>query len=872
MSTDPLVALVPDREHQPGLDRMEDLRPSVMLDCAPLSVALATRYDCDMHFVMYHVVDEDGELNYLRVNKTGPAPDQIVEGGGRIELTVVALDYDCETAEGKHRPWRDRAEVDEFLARLAGLAIPEPSAFYVTRQGARFVYALSRPVSPIEGEALIAGLQRDYLAAGIKTDPRCRDWTRLFRLPCVVRENGPSWDMPTHELATSDAVLDPGSIEPGDAGAREARAPVDVDLGDLPSPEDCRLMLETPEGLKTEWCKVARRYLRGRDAFPILFESAPVTWRPGERNDSLMRAIASCVGLLYHRPGATPARIYALFHGVIEQLEPDAGTPDWRLAAWGMIGRFWRSEAGKAAAVEVEVVQREGEAVDIRGKIILSLREEYSHEPALEDPDQAIAWMDRRLIAAAPKGYFVMRPDGSYSPVQVGKDRLVPMIRHLGMEALIPTSELRDGVWKSKDAQEIINAHAVPVRRVECSPRVKCAYVRGEDSSATLMLKVHELRDMPGEYDEMVAHWLKLLGGADHQALLEWLSHSIDPTWGICALVLVGASGTGKGMLAQAIAENFRYGRFNDGRVLGRFNAGLLESPVVVLDEGLPASSQDGRRVDEVIRSLTVGGNIAIEPKGLDVIQATIFPRLVITSNNWDVIQQICGSRDLSHEDALALETRLLVVNVSDDARRWLTANGNYSLTKGWVEGSVASTFRVAKHIRWLYENRRPVGTGSGRLLVEGRRQTELMREMSMKTASAQATLRALIALIEDPAPNPGFHVDPAKRAWVVPHGIVSFYERNLMQRMRMELSNKAVAKVLRKIARGEPTTATRLPGQGDAVDKQRWWELDLQVLMYEAVSSGQPRERLRALFAAQNGEEALAMLEASFDRERAHA
>jgi hypothetical protein len=348
-----------------------------------------------------------------------------------------------------------------------------------------------------------------------------------------------------------------------------------------------------------------------------------------------------------------------------------------------------------------------------------------------------------------------------------------------------------------------------------------------------------------------------------------WLGHALDATWGIAALVLIGASGTGKGMLVQGLAENFESPAFNDGRALGRFNVGLLENPIVVLDEGIPSGFGEGRKVDETLRSLIAGGNLAIEPKGLDVIHAQIYPRLVVTSNDWDAVQQIAGVRDLSDESLIALSTRFLIVTVGDDARRWLTANGNYSFTKGWVAGSVPSQYRVAAHIRWLYENRKSATRGSGRLLVEGNRKNEILQSMSIRTPVAQAVLRTVVQMVEDGMGHAGFCIDDIGRVWIVPHAIVTYYEKRLMQHVRTDLTNKKVAAVLRKICKGEPAHATMLRSTGE---KQRWWELNVETLLSEAVFSGQPRMKLRELFRRQHGEDALAILESSYDAQEAKA
>lgn len=862
---EPDLGIVRDRTRQLGLETLGQLGPEFVLENMPLHAALRNEFEFDAHFVQYRAVDEDGQPFYLRINKRAPASHEIEERGGRVEITTIGLDWDIDPKG----TWKSKAQVQEFVAALSAKELPEPTAFYTTRGGCRFVYQLSRPVSPSVAEGIMRGLIRDFTRQGLALDTRCKDWTRLFRLPQVLRDGLRTSQAPYFELLLSDATLDPDSIEPGESKQDEEYAPVELSFApNAPTPEACAALLEH-EGKKTAWYKTAQRYLKGREAFPYIFEAAPVDWRPGTRDDTLTRMVGSACGLLFPREGSTPEGVFALFSDVVDQLVPDSDTPNWREKGWGLVTRMWGAESSKARANEIRQELREEEALDARAKIVQVMRRLYPDERALADASEAVAWTDRRLIAVAPKGYYVMRPDGSYSPIGVSKDALVPTITHLGMSELIQTTELKNNVWKTRDAQSILNQHGIPVKRVEGSPQADFGQIVGDnDEERILRVRIHKLRDLEPRFDPDVDGWLRVFFGDRYPEGCTWLAHALDVSWGICGIVLIGASGAGKGMFAQGLAECFQHPMFNDGRALGKHNQGLLENPVVVLDEGIPQINE-GRTVDEVIRSLTVGGTVSIEPKFVDVIKTQMYPRMVMTANTWDVLQKLVGSRDLSEEDIYALETRLLVIPVSDEARRWLTARGNEAFTQGWVAGRVPSQFRLARHIRYLYERRTKAAYSSGRLLVEGSRNTDLMRSMSMRTPAAQVTMRTVVNMIEDGSAGlTGFHIDPSGRVWVVPHGIVHYYERRLQQHMKLELSPKAVGRVLRKLCKSEPLNATSLPGMQNGA-KQRWWEISLPSLMYEAMQSGQPRERLRKLYEQQHGPEALAMIESSFDSEQ---
>ncbi len=864
---DPRVGVVRDRIRQPGISSLADVKGALALEDCTLSEALSHEWDCDAHLVQYHALDEVGTAAFLRINKRCAAPQQIRDAGGDVRVSTILLDYDLHSSAGSKRPWTGLAEVEEFLSIVARASVAEPTAFYTTKNGARFVFVLNRDVTVGEAEGLMRGLIRDYRAAGVMVDRTCKDWTRLFRLPRVERDGSRTEHAPAFTLLIGGPVLDVGSVVP-EAGAIEEDygESVNVDFGPLPDREACRQMLEIEGGKNSEWYKTARRYLRGRDCYPYIFEHSPVEFPRGTRNDTLMRMISSTIGLLHSREQATPSRVYALFDSVVDQLEPDQDTPDWRLAAWDLTCRLWGMETAKVSAARTERAERVEDAQGVMGQLLRSARDRQPLEPELSDDSRARRWIERRLIAAASRGFYVMQRDGSYAPTPVGKDRLVAMIRHLGMDEVIRTTEMRNEVWRTRDAQSLLDEYGIPVRRVECSPTAPYGHLRGDDADRVLVLRVHELRDLRGRYDAQVDQWLRYLFGIMYPECIEWLSHCLDVTGGICALVLVGASGTGKGMLVQGIAENFKFPRFNDGRALGRFNVGLLENPVVCMDEGISKTTSEGRHVSEVIRSMTVGGNLAIEAKGQDTIHAHIYPRLMVTANSLDVLSPIVGERDLSEQDILALETRMLVVPIDDSSRRWLTSHGNYTFTRGWVEGSGPSEYRVARHVRHLFETRQPSVRGSGRLLVEGYRSIDLLREFSLRTPTATAIVRALTSMIEDGSSFPGFYIDPDLRVFVVPHAVVRWYELHLQRTVGTEVSVKSAAKILRKVSMGQSFSPRRLNGQGADVEKQRWWELHLEPLLHEAITSGYPRSRLRELYRRRHGDEALAGVESSFE------
>ncbi len=119
-----------------------------------------------------------------------PPERQIFSHIEAVVGTMLALDFDLPD----HVRWTDthRAQVELLVAQAARQwpLLARPTVFYTTAGGFRLMWVLSEdvPVHGVRGlEDLFAGLVAQSYIAGLIVDTACKDWTRLFRLPCVVR-------------------------------------------------------------------------------------------------------------------------------------------------------------------------------------------------------------------------------------------------------------------------------------------------------------------------------------------------------------------------------------------------------------------------------------------------------------------------------------------------------------------------------------------------------------------------------------------------------------------------------------------------------------------------------------------------------------
>jgi hypothetical protein len=150
----------------------------------PVARALSGTFSTDAHFAAY--ASENGR----RLGSSA------VDAGLFPEMTSVVLDVDYALAhsadEEVPEAWRR-----ELCDKVRQLDAVHPGAFYYeTRGGGRVVYLLPKPFR-IEFGGSARQWKQTYAVClayvarrfGIEADPACSDWTRLYRLPFVVRDD-----------------------------------------------------------------------------------------------------------------------------------------------------------------------------------------------------------------------------------------------------------------------------------------------------------------------------------------------------------------------------------------------------------------------------------------------------------------------------------------------------------------------------------------------------------------------------------------------------------------------------------------------------------------------------------------------------------
>lgn len=158
--------------------------------CVPALGALGYEYDDDAHFMPYALVDSGGQplpkcpRLTKKSHKRGRWEPVLKAQGLRAVVTMAVIDVDAHGVEDVDQWFTDQ------LPKLRALGpLLQGLIWYRTRGGYRLLWALKDPLEPSAFEALHTRLRHALSAKGITgVDDKCRDWTRCYRLPRVVRD------------------------------------------------------------------------------------------------------------------------------------------------------------------------------------------------------------------------------------------------------------------------------------------------------------------------------------------------------------------------------------------------------------------------------------------------------------------------------------------------------------------------------------------------------------------------------------------------------------------------------------------------------------------------------------------------------------
>ena len=244
------------------------------------------------------------------------------------------------------------------------------------------------------------------------------------------------------------------------------------------------------------------------------------------------------------------------------------------------------------------------------------------------------------------------------------------------------------------------------------------------------------IRPIEPKFHPEIDRWLQLMAGDKYQKLLDWLSFVTRLCDPLVGLLLTGAKGTGKSLLASGVARIWTTTRPTAlEEVFSDFNESLVRCPLAFADEQLPKDHRGYSKHAELklhIQSTTRPLRRKFQPTA-DVIGAM---RTIVAANNDDIL---ATPENLSSNDIEAIVERYLHIETRPEAAAYLEQID----TTDWVSGD-----EIAEHVLWLVQNH--PSKAEGRFLIKVG-DDSLGREQLVKSGPRGAVCQWLVGYLLNP-------------------------------------------------------------------------------------------------------------------------
>lgn len=787
-----------------------------------------------------------------------------------------------EVDNQNHLPHADPDAAKAQLNHLFSTLTPRPHVAYTTRGGFRFLWALYTPIPVDESEQRRATFLRATLPGA---DLNTADWSRLWRVPNATRDGQHQHIQPWFSFLSDYArpPVTPANYPPHKPVTPPKKAGIQTN-SPQPTLEECSDLLEAlyaPQNQRLE-AELRRRSNGRHPLHPVAWQNQPIAPPNGPGRRSSIHSLAGQAASMWAplQPQVTPQLVYALLHIAAYQLEPDTdpkGPQDWPSELWAALTKYWATEpvptsASSASSASIPSLTDTilGRQSNLLSQMVRGVRQ-WGMPDFPVDFDAQSLYVQRHMLLV-PKGgkpeVYLLRPDGYYDPRPLAPGSLIPRIRQLGLTEIIPITTAEG---KPVPYDHLLRFYATPFGRKRMQvgiigphgqPGGTLSQEPHEDEPTFHVSLFSRRTDLEPHFDPDVDEWLKAFAGPRYAQLQAWIAYALAPEEGpICALAASGAPGAGKQMLVRGITECMTpEGLYADGQAFGKYNAQLMETPFLVIDEGLPAGIPAEDRANR-FRSMVDGSTQTVEAKYENRFQIDVPVRIIFTSNNTSFVDALAGKRELTDDDAEAIAVRTLLITVPREAAEHLRARGGIAYTKGWVAGSGKATpshRRVAGHFLYLHARRYELAPPGSRFLVEGEQtDQQVLRQLQSRTDVAEQVLEALLQLVEKHPSRPQLPGVICRAAETAspkggPPGRAGFF-----------VSTQAVLEELRRQAQRTP--GMKLPSQKTVTatvrrwslrmsclirskDTTRYCDLDLHALLREALEAGRPADVLASL------------------------
>jgi len=831
-----------------------------MMETETIFDVLNTSYDCDLHYCLYSIAGED---QWPRLKKT--ALKSIKEAGGTVVSKYIVMDWDTPKLEGS----KDKTPLNddlfsEFVDMVYGAEgeLGNWCAIYTTRNGGRVIYQLVDPIPVEVMEEYVLGMMHSWLHdAGVQMDTACKDWTRLFRAPMVMRDGKASWEDEFFIVDTNeDRFLDISKLMrvPAELSTRET---YDGDRS-IPTSEDVHELMAfrsptTRQFVQSAFFKTAKKYLKNTEVYKCVFGDEDMCPH-GERNNTIGRYFGITTPIMMRKfKGLTPQHIFALFYDQLASLEPDAGTPCWLTHAWNYLLVIWEKETNKFNAEKLNEAARHSEALNIMDRMVKGMQKWCDDDGDIQSEDQETRYefVRRHSFVTYNKFFYQLGPDGEYETFPVTKEQLVSRIRKTHMDGIIETrTENIQGKEIDVSSTVLQNEYSTPVEEIIMKPQLNARGIVEDLNGMHPKFVMPMYRRNPllePEYNEHVDEWLRYFFGTHITTGLDWIANALAFEDGpICALSIKGPKGIGKKILIEGLSECLEKPYFATGKdICGTFNEGLSKSPFLYINEGWPANKGD-MATSDLFKSFTAGDSVQISQKYKPNMTIINPMRILLTANDHDLVYALSGGKDMSKDSREAAGERLYHADVNGDAGRYLQMLGGKEFTgkvgQRWIRDDAGggSDHVVAKHFLWLYHHRDEPNKRQ-RLLVMGNQGTEnhIMFDMLLQQTHPANCIKAILRMVEGRVTRmDAMHIESGNyKLFVTVAGLSEFME-NIMEIRGVSLRSTELA--LKNISMSE---------EGVVKDNRKWIEIDCESVLQFAEQMGIKAEILRGIVKQQN-------------------
>jgi hypothetical protein len=823
----------------------------------PLRDALNTSYPTDAHITCYALCDKEGNTGDIPLMRK-PVLRQIQEQGGNLYLTCIGLDWDTPG----HIPLSPEILVDFLNKFLVASEQDERlgawAAYYTSRHGTRVFYDLEKPVPVQDGEKYIVSIIKEFKRHGLNFDPTCKDWTRRFRLPKVVRDGIPTASEPMFDIQIQDKKLDIKQFKKADLASLIVAEPF-TRKANYPTQEECHRLLWSRgaqgKDVMSFFHKKAKSIIRASSRYyDNIFDASVGMCGDTGRNEFFQAMLGQLVPKLLNACDATVEQIFALLYEPLCALEILPGKVDPASHCWNFLNDIYAREH----AVWLTKKNEEAEALEAGQNALERMADGMrrwctADELFSEDNSVVEAFVKGHLFANVSEFFFPMTEDGWYSSLCLQRTQLVPRIRKSFLKDIVPTEkpDVRGDVV-SLSPVEIANTHSTVVHEVQMSPLQGCQG-RIDDMDGDkpiLQLPMYQRNEfLTPQKSDAVDGWLRAFFGKHYARAERWLQYALAFEEGpICALSIKAPAGIGKKMLTEGLAECLVHPYLATGHdMCSRENGALLKTPFLVANEGLPAARD--KAPADTFKELTAGDPIRIRELYKPAVSVINPVRIIFTANDHEILHELTKGKEVSPETRRALGERILHFDLDEGAETYLKRIGGRAFTERdggrWIRGDSGqpSDFIVARHFLHLYKERKPRNL-QDRFCVMGNCADVESFKIASRSEGYSMVVRAVVGLVEKRVPK------FANMAFISKTGRVYVTLQAVLAYVREIEEQKITEKVLEASLKSIMRSSTPILWNGLMM-----YEIDVEALLEYAKPWGIPCARIEEASAMNKGQ-----------------